>query len=124
MYIYTDYNYISSYRDFTTWMNKQEMPNTVSSRPDMMFSTKSFEIGNGEVKPANTPKASIDLARTRVLETCKRQLHSRLKIVNSLREAVTLVYLYTVNRAKKSEYFKYSLFFKIFLLLLERQRVD
>jgi hypothetical protein len=65
------------------------MPDTVSSRPDMVFSTKLFEIGNGEVKPANTPKVSIDLARTRILETCKRQLHLRLRNANSLREAVT-----------------------------------
>lgn len=83
------YNYVSSYRDFTTWINKQKMPDTVSSRPDMVFSTKSFEIGNRKVKPANTLKASIDLARTRALETCKRQLHLRLKNVNSLREVVT-----------------------------------
>ncbi|KAG1325423.1 hypothetical protein G6F62_008559 [Rhizopus arrhizus] len=75
--------------DFTTWINKQKMPDTVSSRPDMVFSTKLFEIGNGEVKPANTPKASIDLARTRILETCKRQLHLRLRNAKALREAVT-----------------------------------
>ncbi|KAI7900392.1 uncharacterized protein BX663DRAFT_439542 [Cokeromyces recurvatus] len=75
--------------DLTTWINKQKMPDTVSSRPDMVFSTKLFEIGNGEVKPPNTSKASIDLARTRVLETCKRQLHLRLRNANSLREAVT-----------------------------------
>ncbi|KAG2235814.1 hypothetical protein INT48_003926 [Thamnidium elegans] len=67
----------------------QKMSDTVSLRPDMVFSTKLFEIGNGEVKPANSPKASIDLARTRILETCKRQLHLRLKNAKSLREAVT-----------------------------------
>lgn len=90
IYVYTDLIlHLSSYRDFTTWINKQKMPDTVSSRPDMVFSTKLFEIGNGEVKPANTPKASIDLSRARVLETCKRQLHLRLKNANSMREAVT-----------------------------------
>ncbi|KAI7890947.1 uncharacterized protein EV154DRAFT_563888 [Mucor mucedo] len=39
----------------------------------------------------NTPKASVDLARTRVLETCKRQLHLMLKVAKSLKEAVLII---------------------------------
>jgi hypothetical protein len=76
-------------RDFTSWVNKQKMPDSVSTRPDLVFCTDFGEIGNGEVKPVNAPKSSVDLALARVLETCKRQLHMRLKTANSPREAVT-----------------------------------
>ncbi|KAI9274130.1 hypothetical protein EDC94DRAFT_502645, partial [Helicostylum pulchrum] len=54
-------------------------PDGVSLRPDMVFSTPSFEIVNGEVKSKDTLAASTVLARVKMLETCKRQLHLRLK---------------------------------------------
>ncbi|GAA5806428.1 hypothetical protein HPULCUR_011962 [Helicostylum pulchrum] len=75
--------------DFTTWANKQNMPDSVSTRPDLVFHTEFNEIGNGEIKPAGTPKPCVDLARARVLETCKRQLYVRLKTAVLLGEAVT-----------------------------------
>jgi hypothetical protein len=65
------------------------MPDSVSTRPDLVFYTDFYEIGNGEIKPAGTPKSSVDLARARVLETCKRQLHIRLKTAVLPREAAT-----------------------------------
>ncbi|KAI7871969.1 uncharacterized protein EV154DRAFT_110165 [Mucor mucedo] len=64
----------------------------------MVFCTKSFEIGNGEVKPANTPKAFVDLARARILETCKRQLHVRLRKASPWKEAVAFdVHIYRLS---------------------------
>ncbi|KAL0073906.1 hypothetical protein F4703DRAFT_1894821 [Phycomyces blakesleeanus] len=75
--------------DYTTAINKQKMPDTVSSRPDMVFHSNLYEIGNGEIKAVNTPKTAVNLARNRVLETCKRQLHQRLKKARSSKEAVT-----------------------------------
>lgn len=76
------------------------MPDSVSIRPDLLFCTNFCEIGNGEIKPVHTPKASVDLARVRVLETCKRQLHMRLKTAKLPREAVTFGNLYG-NKKKR-----------------------
>lgn len=46
-------------------------------------------MGNGEIKPVGTANTCVDVARARVLETCKRQLHLRLKAASSPKEATT-----------------------------------
>lgn len=80
------------------------MPDSVSTRPDLVFHTEFNEIGNGEIKPAGTPKPCVDLARARVLETCKRQLYVRLKTAVLLGEAVTFGVL-VYGKTKKNEFY-------------------
>lgn len=76
-------------RDFSTWINKQKMPDSISTRPDLVFCSDLCEVGNGEIKPVGTSKSCVDVARARVLETCKRQLHVRLKTASLPIEATT-----------------------------------
>ncbi|KAI9362357.1 hypothetical protein BD770DRAFT_382436 [Pilaira anomala] len=48
-------------------------------RLDLVFHFDLCEVGNGEIKPVRTSKPCVEVARARILETCKRPLHVRLK---------------------------------------------
>lgn len=88
-------------RDFSTWINKQKMPDSISTRPDLVFCSDLCEVGNGEIKPVGTSKSCVDVARARVLETCKRQLHVRLKTASLPIEATTFgVLVYGKKKAR------------------------
>ncbi|CEG66353.1 hypothetical protein RMATCC62417_02951 [Rhizopus microsporus] len=87
--LWSPHNDVTVSWDFSTWINKQKMPDSISTRPDLVFCSDLCEVGNGEIKPVGTSKSCVDVARARVLETCKRQLHVRLKTASLPIEAKT-----------------------------------
>ncbi|KAI9361478.1 hypothetical protein BD770DRAFT_383487 [Pilaira anomala] len=47
------------------------------------------EIGTGEIKPFKTCEQLIEIDRSRIVESCKRQLHQRLINARSTKELST-----------------------------------
>ncbi|KAI7902576.1 uncharacterized protein BX663DRAFT_435120 [Cokeromyces recurvatus] len=95
--LWSSHNDVTISWDFSTWINKQKMPDSISTRPDLVFYSDFCEVGNGEIKPIGTPKSCVDVARARILETCKRQLHIRLKTSTLPSEAITFGVLIYVS---------------------------
>ncbi|KAI9361487.1 hypothetical protein BD770DRAFT_24000 [Pilaira anomala] len=64
--------------------------NVCFNRHDIIISTEDgTEIGTGEVKPYNTCDKLIEIDRSRIVESCKRQLHQRLVNARSTKELST-----------------------------------
>lgn len=60
------------------------------NRHDMIITTEDgTEIGTGEIKPFNTTDQLVEVDRSRVAESCKRQLHQRLLNARSEKELKT-----------------------------------
>lgn len=71
-------------------------------------------MGNGEIKLDGTSKSCVDIGRARVLETCKRQLHARLKTASLPIETTTFGVL--VYGKKKKARFVLGSFILIFFI--------
>ncbi|KAL9536643.1 hypothetical protein MBANPS3_012489 [Mucor bainieri] len=68
-------------------------------RHDMIFTNnEGLEIGTGEVKPPNTAIELIDIDRSRIAESLKKQLHRRLYTARSPKELCTFGILVYGNK--------------------------
>lgn len=77
-------------RDTTSLANKNRDEELEQPRSDMLFTTKSgIEVGNGEIKSANTCPKKLDVDRARIAELCKRQLHLRMMAARCDKELKT-----------------------------------
>ena len=60
------------------------------TRHDIIIITEDgTEIGTGELKPFNTTDQLVEVDRSRIAESCKRQLHQRLLNARSEKELKT-----------------------------------